>query len=892
MDDQHDHLDTATLAPIVNITRKCLERFDFIEKTQGKDLVQRLINAPPSRGLQRSSFSFPGLHNHFLRWIHESGALSPLDLSLDEKLKGLYRLFSIVNRMLEWILRDLDRLANIPCSAAWSPLAKHDDHLLLWQEASMSIEDAVEHLHSVSLDMRRLSPQQFEDLLTTTETEEHEAFRENMIALVGRRFPAARKGLCDLLGKSIAARRRMLLQAQDRERSANRMSKQTASTPSQGKNTRPRSKAGINQKGQRTRSAGSASSTSVTTASQSNLQAPILEEVQGPSREALRRVMGNFTAPQHDSSDYPPMPKVSQGQAGVQCPLCFVVWEQTNSESVNLGLWKLHVDEHVKPYSCLFPRCAMSLTLFVHQQEWEDHMESVHSSDWLREVHTKQWYCDSGHENTFAFELEAQWREHVLDPASHPERQETPNRFQLKALSQLKQRRVLRDMYVCLLCDQIPEEVQQKLETGHVNPADLHNCVLSHVATHLKSLSLLAIPFLTEGADETAKLDQDSVVSTKGQTNRLLDDDPLPDLQIPASEIPPGQSPDLEHWIIDLNIEEGLDDDFEGYRQPNEAPDLARRSWTDYLPRCGDVQDPEILKLLGRYPVPKHLGSSETQTSTTDVDFQDDVGQTALSLAAQEDDTETMRQLIIMGADIELADRDGKTPLCWAAAEGKESAVKFLLDTGAQIEATEHIYGRTPLSWAAARGHSSVVRVLCTYGALVNALDNSKRTPMSWAASRGNEETLQLLLDAGAEFKSRDSDFSRTPLHWAATRNRAKNASLLLQHGAEIEAVDGSSKTPLCLASQDGYAAVVEVLLKNGADIETLHTKYTQTPLSLASGGGYEDVVQLLLEHGAKIDAKDSQGKTARDWAMKEEQNEIVKLLEAYQSERISLPYR
>ncbi|KAF5566183.1 ankyrin repeat [Fusarium napiforme] len=851
MDEQYNHLDTATGAPIVNITLKCLQRFDLIEKTHHEDLVQHLINAPRSRRLQRSSFSFPGLRNYFTRWIHEYGALSPLDLSLDEKLKGLNRLFSIVNRMLEWILRDLDRLANIPRSATASPSATHDDHLLLWQEASMSIEDAVEHLQSVSHEMRRLSPQQLEDLLTTTETEEHTALRENMIALVGRRFPAARKDLCDLLGKSIAARRRMLLQAEARERSAN--------SPSQGNNTRSRPKAAINHTGRRTQSAGPSSSTSVTRASfQSNPHASILEQVQGPSREALRRVMSNFTTPQHDSSDYPPVPKVSQGQAAVQCPFCFVVWEQTNSESVNLGLWKLHIDEHIKPYSCLFPRCAISLTFFVHQQEWEDHMESEHSSDWLREVHTKQWYCDSGHESTFTFELEAQWKEHVLDPASHPERKETPNQSQLTTLSQLSRRRVLRDMYVCLLCERVPEEVQQKLQTGHDDSADLYHCVMSHVATHLKSLSLLAVPCLREAADETAQLDQDSVVSTKGQTNERLNDDSLLELRTAASDIPPGQSSDLEHEIIDLNIQEGWDDDFFGYRQPNEAPESARRSWTDYLPRYRYEQDPEVLKLLGSYPVPKHLGSSETQTATTDVDFQDDEGQTALSLAAQEDDIETMKRLISMGADIELADRDGKTPLCWAAAEGKESAVKFLIDKGAQIEATEHIYGRTSLSWAAARGHASVVQVLCMHGAQVNALDKSNRTPMSWAASRGNEETLQLLLDAGAEFKSRDSDFSRTPLHWAATRNRAKNASLLLQYGAEIEAVDESSKTPLCLASQDGYAAVVEVLLKNGADIETLHPKYAQTPLSLASGGGYEDVVQLLLKHGAKVDAKDS----------------------------------
>ncbi|KAF5538051.1 ankyrin repeat [Fusarium phyllophilum] len=892
MDEQHDHL--ATMAPINNITRQCLEKFDSIEKTHHENLLERLIKPAPTRGQQRSLFSFPGLRNQFLRWIHKSGALSPLDLSLDERLKGLSRLFCVMNDMLEWILRNLIRLANIPYSDTLPPSGELGDHWLLWDEASKAIENAVDRLQYMSLEMRRLSPQQVEDLLTATETEEHTAFRENMIALVGYRFPAARKGLCELLGRSIAARRHMLLQAQARETSANRMSRQTASTPSQGKNTSSRSRSAPNQKGRWARSPSATSFTSVIRASQSKPQAPIMECVQGPSQNALRRVMSNFTTPQHDSSDYPPMPKVSQGQAAVQCPFCFIVWEQTNSESVNLGLWKLHIDEHIKPYTCLFPRCATSRSFFVHQQEWEHHMESVHSGDWLREVHTKQWYCDSGHESTFTFELEGQWREHVLDPASHPERPEIPNPVQLKVLSQLKQRRVLRDRYFCLLCERIPKEVQQKLEAGHHDSVDLHNCVVSHVATHLKSLSLLAIPSLREAADETAKLDPDpkSVISTKGQSKKLLNTESLPDQQTVASDIPQGRFPDLTHEAIALSKEEGWDDEFVGYRQPNEPPESATNPWFDTFAQRKYNQDAGADQRSGMDPVPNHLGLSETQTSTTDVDFQDDVGQTALSLAAQGDDTETMRRLIIMGADIELADRDGKTPLCWAAAEGKKSAVKFLIDKGAQIEATEHIYGRTSLSWAAARGHASVVRVLCTYGAHVNALDKSKRTPMSWAASRGNEETVQLLIDAGADFRSNDTDFWRTPLHWAATRNRPKNASLLLQYGAEIDAVDGSSKTPLCLASEDGYADVVEILLKNGAYMEAPHPKYGQTPLSLASGGGYEDVVRLLLEHGAKIDATDSQGKTARDWAIEEIHDEIVKLLEAYQSERVALPYR
>ncbi|EGU75942.1 hypothetical protein FOXB_13564 [Fusarium oxysporum f. sp. conglutinans Fo5176] len=110
-------------------------------------------------------------------------------------------------------------------------------------------------------------------------------------------------------------------------------------------------------------------------------------------------------------------------------------------------------------------------------------------------------------------------------------------------------------------------------------------------------------------------------------------------------------------------------------------------------------------------------------------------------------------------------------------------------------------------------------------------------------------------------------------------------------YGTQIDVIDGSSKTPLCLTSEDGYAGVVEVLLKNGADMEARHPEYAQAPLSLASEGEHEDVARLLLAQGAKVDATDSQGRAARDRAIDEGHDEIVKLLETYQGEQISLAY-
>jgi len=73
--------------------------------------------------------------------------------------------------------------------------------------------------------------------------------------------------------------------------------------------------------------------------------------------------------------------------------------------------------------------------------------------------------------------------------------------------------------------------------------------------------------------------------------------------------------------------------------------------------------------------------------------------------------------------------------------------------------------------------------------------------------------------------------------------------------------------------------------------MEARHPEYAQAPLSLASEGEHEDVARLLLAQGAKVDATDSQGRAARDRAIDEGHDEIVKLLETYQGEQIPLAY-
>jgi hypothetical protein len=138
--------------------------------------------------------------------------------------------------------------------------------------------------------------------------------------------------------------------------------------------------------------------------------------------------------------------------------------ERAGLEQVDEEYWKLHIEEDIKPYGCLYPRCSRSLVLFAHRQEWESHMKSKHPSHWMQTVHTLTWFCDVDHNDTLAFETELQRREHVLDPALHPNREELPNEPQLAATTVRHKDHEVSEQFVCPLCECIPDEISRRIK--------------------------------------------------------------------------------------------------------------------------------------------------------------------------------------------------------------------------------------------------------------------------------------------------------------------------------------------------------------------------------------------------------------------------------------------
>lgn len=176
--------------------------------------------------------------------------------------------------------------------------------------------------------------------------------------------------------------------------------------------------------------------TGSTKTSRLDTQAPALRVVQLPKPRALTIVTSTISTSQEESLEYPPAPTACKGETRVQCPFCFIPLELEELERERNRHWRRHIDEHLKPYGCLFPRCAEPLVFFACRHEWKAHMQSSHSKDWFRKVHNFIWYYDIDHDSPETFETELQWRRHMQDLGNHPKRKLTaPTEPQLDALS-------------------------------------------------------------------------------------------------------------------------------------------------------------------------------------------------------------------------------------------------------------------------------------------------------------------------------------------------------------------------------------------------------------------------------------------------------------------------
>jgi ankyrin repeat protein len=210
--------------------------------------------------------------------------------------------------------------------------------------------------------------------------------------------------------------------------------------------------------------------------------------------------------------------------------------------------------------------------------------------------------------------------------------------------------------------------------------------------------------------------------------------------------------------------------------------------------------------------------------------------------------------------------------------------IKELIKQGANVNAPDYNgggYSHTPLMEAAWCDNPEALQLLIDNGARVNDTNTIGDTALILAVDGGaGISTLRILVDNNANANVADR-YGDTPLILAAKNGDAPALAILLDHGASTEAQNDDGDTALITAiAQGNNTPAMVTLIDRTANLDTTNNN-DSTALIEAATRGYLDVVRRLLEKGADPGIKDTDGMTALDWAVENEDDTMIILLRA-----------
>ncbi|CAG8069987.1 unnamed protein product [Penicillium olsonii] len=207
----------------------------------------------------------------------------------------------------------------------------------------------------------------------------------------------------------------------------------------------------------------------------------------------------------------------------------------------------------------------------------------------------------------------------------------------------------------------------------------------------------------------------------------------------------------------------------------------------------------------------------------------------------------TVQNLLSKGADVNAANDLGQTALMVAASYGHEDITRSLLEYGATINA-HSTDGQTALTAAAIRGYERIVRMLVASGARVDEGKDGGVVALSQAAAYGQDRIVQFLLDSGADvdaFGWRDE----TALGLAAVNGNMKVARILLDHGAGVNHMRSHSQLPLYKAVKGDCVEMARLLVQRGANPLLKKGKF-DSAMDLAVRIRRREILGVFAEYG------------------------------------------
>ena len=180
---------------------------------------------------------------------------------------------------------------------------------------------------------------------------------------------------------------------------------------------------------------------------------------------------------------------------------------------------------------------------------------------------------------------------------------------------------------------------------------------------------------------------------------------------------------------------------------------------------------------------------------------------------------------------------------------------------------------------------------------LFTAVESSPDRPINVACDIGNYKMVKLLIDYGATVEYREG-YGHSPLRQSLLCCRGEDSvkivKLLIENGADVD-LEEQDFLPVFQAAwmapslpqvDDGYneeiaqyiTEIVEIILE-GKDVN-IKTDSGKTLLMYAAWSGNLHLIEHLISKGCDLYAKDDNGQTAYDYAVKHNKSDAANLLE------------
>lgn len=228
-------------------------------------------------------------------------------------------------------------------------------------------------------------------------------------------------------------------------------------------------------------------------------------------------------------------------------------------------------------------------------------------------------------------------------------------------------------------------------------------------------------------------------------------------------------------------------------------------------------------------------------------------------------------------AGINDKDKDGNTPLMNAVYSSTYFSIKFLIKAGADSNIVINSNGDTLLFYTATHGMYRTALELIRNGAKMDTRNRDGMTPLILSLTSRHPDLAVAMLDEGAQ-PNFSMDNGITALIVAAQSNYDTVLQKLIEKGANLDQRTRTGETALMFAAVSNSINIMDTLLKKGAKID-IQNDLGITALMLATSRENLAAVKLLLQFESDLGALDVSGRSAYDFALGLEDNEIASMI-------------